>query len=125
MYSICSSNTARLSSNDAPNGVYSPWSYPRPAENTARPSLKRSSRLNSSTIRKGWLMGNTTVAGPSLSVRVRLAMWVRNMVGEGSTPKRPKWCSGTQALWYPIASASTHSSTTSRRNRFGSRRPGP
>jgi hypothetical protein len=54
--------------------------------------------LNSSTIRSGWLSGSTTVAGPSLSVRVRAATWVRNIVGDGKMPNRLKWCSGTHAL---------------------------
>ena len=44
---------------------------------------------------------------------------------DGSTPSRPKWCSGTQTEFSPISSAWRHWAITSSSNRLGSLRPEP
>ena len=71
--SIPSSNRSRLSSKGIPKASYSRRSYPRPAENTARPPLIWSSVQNCSATATGWWQGRTIVAGASLMREVRAA----------------------------------------------------
>ena len=93
-----SSNTARLSSMERPNGSSSVMEALSPMPNSQRPLLSRSSTATRSATRAGWLVVSWKMPWPRRMFLVRWLAAARNDSGAGQCEySSRKWCSTIQA----------------------------